>query len=46
MYHEGDNFSDSFFHHIFIFESKRFRSPFSEKNSLTWGVKCEKSDFR
>ena len=40
--YEGDNFSDSFFHHIF--ESKNFLGSFllAAKNSLTQGVKCEK----
>ena len=33
-YYEGENFSDSFFHHIF-----------ESENSLTWGVKCGKLDF-
>ena len=37
-YYEGENFSDSSFHHMF--ESKNLRFPFSTKNSLTWGVKC------
>ena len=41
-YYEGDNFSDSFFHHFF--ESENFRIPFllSKKNSLTRWVKYEK----
>ena len=34
-YYEGENFSDSSFHHIF-----------ESENSLTWGVKCEKLNFR
>ena len=41
-YYEGDNFSDSFFHHIF--ESENFRIPFYLRKiaSLSRGVKCEK----
>ena len=31
-------------HHIF--ESEKFRFPFSTKISLTWGVKCEKLNLR
>ena len=34
-YYESENFSDSSLHHIFFME-----------NSPTWGVKCEKLDFR
>ena len=41
-YYEEENFSVSgSFHHLF--ESENFRIPFSTKNSLTWGVKCEKN---
>ena len=39
-YSESENFSDSSLHHIF--ESENFRLPFFTKNSLTWGMKCEK----
>ena len=40
MHYEGENFSDSSFHHIF--ESENLRFPFFfMKNSLTWRVKCE-----
>ena len=31
-------------HHIF--ESEKFKFPFSTKISLTWGVKCEKLNLR
>ena len=37
-------FSDSSLHRIF--ESERFMVPFATKNNLTWGVKCEKLNFR
>ena len=43
-YNESENFSDSSLHHIF--ESENFRLPFFTKNSLPWGVKCEKLNFR
>ena len=39
-YYEGES---STLHHIF--ESENYRIPFSTKNSLTRGVKCEKSNF-
>ena len=38
--YESNNFSDCSFYHIF--ESEKFRTPFSTKNSLTWGVKFKK----
>ena len=31
-------------HHIF--ESENFRIPFNYETSLTWGLKCEKLNFR
>ena len=44
-WYEGENLSDSSFHHIF--KSENFRFPFFyEKYHLTWGVKCEKLNFR
>ena len=43
-FYESENFSDSFLHQIF--ESENFKFPFSTKNSLTWGVKCERLNFR
>ena len=41
-YYEGDNFSDTFFQHIF--ESENYRIPFYSlrKTCLTRWVKCEK----
>ena len=39
-FYESNNFSDSSFHHIF--ESEKFRIPFSTKNSLTWGSEMQK----
>ena len=39
----SENCSYSSFHHIF--ESKKFRFPFSSRIRLTWGVKCEKLKF-
>ena len=39
-----ENFSDSDLNDIF--ESKNCRFPFSTKNSITRGVKCEKLSFR
>ena len=41
MHYEGENFSDSSFHHIFESENFRFPFFFFMKNSLTWRVKCE-----
>ena len=38
-FYESENFSDSSLHRIF--ESENFRFPFSTKNKLTWGLKCE-----
>ena len=38
-FYEIDIFSDSSLRRIF--ESENFRFPFSTKNSLTWGLKCE-----
>ena len=38
-FYESENFSDSSLHRIF--ESENFRFPFSTKNRLTWGLKCE-----
>ena len=38
-FYRNENFSDSPLHRIF--ESDNFRFPFSRKNSLTWGLKCE-----
>ena len=43
-FYESENFSDSSLH--CIFESENFRFPFSTKNRLTWGLKCEKLNFR
>ena len=46
-FYESENFSDSSLHHIL--EAKNFRFScglFCTKNSLTWGEKCEKLDFR
>ena len=43
-YYDSEKFSDSSPHHIF--ESENFRFPFSTKNILTYGVKCEKLNFR
>ena len=43
-FYESENFSDSSLHRIF--ESENFRFPFSTKNRLTWGLKCEKLNFR
>ena len=43
-FHESEDFSDSFLYRIF--GSENFRFPFSTKNSLTWGVKQEKLNFR
>ena len=43
-YYESENFSDSFLHHIL--EPESFKFPFLWKNSLTWGVKCEKLNLR
>ena len=42
--YECENFSDPYLNHIF--ESENFRFPFSTKNSITRGVKCEKLSFR
>ena len=39
-FYKSENFSDSSLHRIF--ESENFRFPFPTKNSLTWGLKCEK----
>ena len=44
MLYESENFSYSSFHRIF--ESENFRFSFSKKNSLTWRMNCEKSNFR
>ena len=38
-FYRNENFSDSSLHRIF--ESDNFRFPFSTKNRLTWGLKCE-----
>ena len=38
-FYESENFSDSSLHRIF--ESENFKCPFSMKNRLTWGLKCE-----
>ena len=38
-FYRNENFSDSPLHRIF--KSENFRSPFSTKNNLTWGLKCE-----
>ena len=43
-FYESENFSDSHLNHIF--ESENFRFPFSTKNSISSGVKCEKLSFR
>ena len=43
-FYESENFSDSSFQRIF--ESENFGFPFSTKNSLTWGLKCKKLNFR
>ena len=43
-FQESKNFSNSSLHRIF--ESENFRFPFSAKNSLTQGAKCEKLNFR
>ena len=43
-FYESDSFSDSSLH--CIFDSENFRFPFSTKNSLNWGVKWEKLNFR
>ena len=37
---KSENLSDSSLHRIFY--SENFRFPFSTKNSLSWGLKCEK----
>ena len=42
--YECENFPDSSLNHIF--ESENFRFRFSTKNSITWGVKCDKLSFR
>ena len=39
-FYERENFSDSCLNHTF--ESEHFRFLFSTKNSITWGVKCQK----
>ena len=39
-FYERENFSDSYLNHTF--ESEHFRFLFSKKNSITWGVKCQK----
>ena len=39
-FYESNNFSDSSFH--LIFESEKFRIPFSTKNILTWGSEMQK----
>ena len=39
-FYESEKSSDSSLHHIFEFEN--FKFPFLKKNSLTWGLKCEK----
>ena len=44
VFTESENCSDSSFHRIF--ESENFMFPVSAKNSLIWGVKCEKLNFR
>ena len=41
---ERENFSDFSLHDTF--ESQSFRFPFSAKNSLSWGEKCEKLNVR
>ena len=43
-FYECANFPDSSLNHIF--ESENFRFRFSTKNSITWGVKCDKLSFR
>ena len=43
-FYESEYFSNSCLHRIF--ESENFRFPFSTKNRLTWGLKCEKLNFR
>ena len=43
-FYESENFSDSSLHRIFA--SENFRFPFSTKNRLSWGLKCEKLNFR
>ena len=43
-FYESKNFSDSPLHGIF--ESENVRFPFFAKNSLTWGLQCEKLYFR
>ena len=43
-FYESENFCDSSFHRIF--DCENFRFPFSTKNRLTWGLKCEKLNFR
>ena len=43
-YYESENFSVSSFNHIF--ESENFSFPFFNEKRLTWGVNCEKLNFR
>ena len=43
-FYESEQFSDSSLNHIF--ESENVRFTFSMKNSISWGVKCEKLSFR
>ena len=43
-FYESENFSHSLLQQIF--ESENFRFPFSMKNSLAWGVKCERLNLR
>ena len=43
-FYERENFSDPYLNHIF--ESENFRFPSSTKDSIPWGVKCQKLSFR
>ena len=40
VFYDYENFSDSYLNHLF--ESRNCRFPFSAKDSLTRGMKCEK----
>ena len=43
-FYESENCSNSLLRQIF--DSENFRFPFFTKNSLSWGVKCAKLNFR
>ena len=43
-FYESENFSNSSLHRVF--ESEILGFLFTTKNTPTWGVKCEKLDFR